>query len=371
MMNVRRVLVRHLSTSAPTVTTTAPRLAELRSKIASEPPTSSSPVTTSVIGTSSTPTPVDAPSYFIKTYGCQMNVSDTAVVRSILNTAGFVETEVEAEADVNLTNTCAIRDNAEEKVWQRLRQLRASERKAKRAHSQKLSNLDAAEKTTPPPPQVLAVLGCMAERLKTDMFTVDGPKVDVVVGPDAYRNLPDLLTSQLNIDPSSLSPPSRGCDTQLSFTETYAEITPTRSSAESTTAFVSVMRGCNNMCSYCVVPFTRGRERSRNLDSIVDEARAAIGTGVREITLLGQNVNSYHDKSEAALLNKPETDYATSHGDFTNMCVQSEASGDKRASINPTRALRVYETRATSREFPSPRIPEPSSSLPLIYSHEP
>jgi MiaB/RimO family radical SAM methylthiotransferase len=324
---------------------------------------------------------VDAPTFHLKTYGCQMNVSDTAVVRSILSGAGFVESASEEDADVSLTNTCAIRDNAEAKVWQRLRTLRALERKRKwkpqtfmgkqhRAQQKAKSpnaQPNAEPSGAPPPPprpstdgdQVVAVLGCMAERLKTDLFTDDGPTVDVVVGPDAYRSLPALLSKALAKNNKSLplSQRSRGCDTELSFTETYAEISPERGENERTAAFISVMRGCNNMCSYCVVPFTRGRERSRDLPSIVREAREAVASGVREITLLGQNVNSYHDKSEEALAARPAADYETSQGEFKNMYNLRGGGGhyfadlvEAVADIDPE--VRVRFTSPHPKDFP-------------------
>jgi MiaB/RimO family radical SAM methylthiotransferase len=295
-------------------------------------------------------TAVDAPTYHIKTYGCQMNVSDTAVVRSILNTAGFVETEEVGEADVSLTNTCAIRDGAEEKVWHRLRQLRAEERKAK-VGSRKDGNVRKKDPSSVD--QVVGVLGCMAERLSTSMFEKEnGPKIDVVVGPDAYRALPELLHTALGRGVES-----RGCNTELSFHETYREIIPARGDNEKTTAFVSVMRGCNNMCSYCVVPFTRGRERSRDLPSIVAECEQAISDGVKEITLLGQNVNSYHDRTEEAKAANPEADYETSRGDFNNTFRRKGGGGyyfadlvKAVADIDPE--VRVRFTSPHPKDFP-------------------
>ena len=148
----------------------------------------------------------------------------------------------------------------------------------------------------------------MSERIKGDIFSDSKANVDVVVGPDAYRSLPTLLSTALNADS-----PSRGCDTQLSFTETYADVVPRRGDKEAVDAYVSVMRGCNNMCSYCVVPFTRGRERSKALADVVEESRRLIDAGVREITLLGQNVNSYHDRTSEG------GTYDVSNSGFTNL----------------------------------------------------
>ena len=233
--------------------------------------------------TSSSPSP---PTLFhLKTYGCQMNVSDSDIVRSLLLDAGLHETTDEHAADVLLTNTCAIRENAEQKVWQRLRDVKKRNK-------------------------LVGVLGCMAERLKHDLLQ-DG-LADLVVGPDAYRDLPHLIPSLLHRNVET------AVNVQLSLDETYADVRPTFQ--HKTSAFVSVMRGCNNMCSYCVVPFTRGRERSRPYTSVLDECKTWIQEyGVKEIVLLGQNVNSYHDKSNEAVAANPATDYSTSNTGFTNL----------------------------------------------------
>lgn len=235
----------------------------------------------------------DATTFHIKTYGCQMNVSDSDIVRALLLESGLREVSTEKEASVLLTNTCAIRENAEQKVWSRLRDF----------NGKKLAKNRAT--------QVVGVLGCMAERLKHDLLQ-DG-LADLVVGPDAYRDLPRLIQVLLDDDEET------AVNVQLSLEETYADVKPVRRNPGDVSAFSSIMRGCNNMCSYCVVPFTRGRERSRPFDSIVSEIQQLLEEGVKEVVLLGQNVNSYHDKSEAAKLAQPQTMYHTSNDGFSNL----------------------------------------------------
>ena len=201
---------------------------------------------------------------FIETYGCQMNVGDSEIVVSIMQREGYVYTERLDEADVILINTCSIRDNAEQRIWGRLAEMKRY-RRAK-------------------PGLVVGIIGCMAERLKERLL--DGPTgVDVVAGPDAYRDLPHLVREA--------EAGGKGVNVLLSTEETYAEIAPVRLDRNGVSAFVAIMRGCNNFCSYCIVPYTRGRERSRDPQTIVDEARTLFGNGYREVTLLGQNVNSY------------------------------------------------------------------------------
>mmetsp|Transcript_6441 Transcript_6441/g.9422 ORF Transcript_6441/g.9422 Transcript_6441/m.9422 type:complete len:640 (-) Transcript_6441:835-2754(-) len=246
--------------------------------------------------------------FHLRTYGCQMNVSDSDIVRSILlSNSNMEETEEEMEADVLLTNTCAIRENAETKIWHRLQVLRALDSK----HPKRSQNGTTRRR-------IIGVLGCMAERVKEDLFR-DG-NADMVVGPDAYRDLPRLINMLSTADSSSPDHREKALNVQLSFDETYADVIPVRSNPEDISAFVSVMRGCNNMCSYCVVPWTRGRERSRELFSIVDEVKRLYEeNNVKEIILLGQNVNSYHDKSPRALAVNPVATYETSNQGFTNM----------------------------------------------------
>ncbi|KAK9129771.1 hypothetical protein Sjap_010258 [Stephania japonica] len=216
-----------------------------------------------------------------ETYGCQMNVNDMEIVLSIMKKAGYSEVVgVPESAEIIFINTCAIRDNAEQKVWQRLNYFWFLKRHWK-------SNVATGRAESLSPPKVV-VLGCMAERLKDKILDAD-KMVDVVCGPDAYRDLPHLL--------EEVDYGQKGINTLLSLEETYADISPVRISKNSVTAFVSVMRGCNNMCSFCIVPFTRGRERSRPVESIVREVGELWNEGVKEIMLLGQNVNSYNDTS--------------------------------------------------------------------------
>ena len=201
---------------------------------------------------------------YIETYGCQMNVADTEVVFSILGKEGYVRTEEMAEADVILANTCSVRDNAEQRIWGRIEQFNF-QRKTR-------------------PDVVVGILGCMAERLKDALL--ESGKVDIVAGPDAYRSLPRLLAAASQGHPQ--------IDVLLSREETYGDIAPVRVDKNGVSAFISIMRGCNNVCSYCVVPYTRGAERSRDPHTIVREACECAQQGYKEITLLGQNVDSYH-----------------------------------------------------------------------------
>lgn len=201
---------------------------------------------------------------YVESYGCQMNFSDSEIVASVLIKEGFQTTKVMEEADVIMVNTCAIRDNAEQRVRGRLDEFRR------------------VKKTNPD--LVVGVMGCMAERLKTKLLDED-KLVDIVVGPDSYRDLPNLVrvaeTGQ------------KAVNVLLSRDETYADIAPVRLGGNGISAFISITRGCDNMCTFCVVPFTRGRERSRDPESIVEEARQLFNDGYREVTLLGQNVDSY------------------------------------------------------------------------------
>jgi tRNA-2-methylthio-N6-dimethylallyladenosine synthase len=206
---------------------------------------------------------------YIESYGCQMNFSDSEIVTSILQEGGYATTSNFEVADVILLNTCAIRDNAEQKVRNRLKNFNYLKKKR--------------------PEMVVGVLGCMAERLKTK-FLEEEKIVDVVAGPDAYRDLPNLL--------NEVEDGHKAINVFLSKEETYADITPVRLNSNGVTAFVSIMRGCDNMCSFCVVPFTRGRERSRDPYSIIRECQDLLDAGYKEVTLLGQNVDSYKWASE-------------------------------------------------------------------------
>ena len=207
------------------------------------------------------------PQVHIETFGCQMNESDSELVRSMLKREGFVFTEDRERADVVLVNTCAIRENAHNKIY---------------AH---LSELKTIKKQRP---LVVGVLGCMAQNLKSDLATKE-PLIDVLAGPDAYRQLPSLLTTALQAQELGLS--QKGFALDLSEYETYEGIMPDRNSGVN--AWITVMRGCDNFCSFCVVPYTRGRERSRDPESVLLEARDASVRGFKQVTLLGQNVNSY------------------------------------------------------------------------------
>ncbi len=204
-------------------------------------------------------------SFYIESYGCAMNFADSEVVASILGEQGFGAVKTPELADLILINTCSIREKAEDTVRKRLTEFR----KIKKAK----------------PGLIVGVLGCMAERLK-GTFIEQEKLVDIVVGPDAYRSLPGLI--------EEAATGQKGVNVLLSREETYADISPIRLNSNGVTAFVSIMRGCNNMCSFCVVPFTRGRERSRDAASIVQECEALFNEGYREVTLLGQNVDSYH-----------------------------------------------------------------------------
>ena len=198
---------------------------------------------------------------YIETYGCQMNVNDSEVILSILLDAGYTHTENIEEANVILANTCSIRDNAEQRIWGRIDQFKL----------QKRNREDV----------VIGIVGCMAERLKDKLLTA----VDIVAGPDSYRTLPALL--------EAVAPDKPQINVLLSHEETYAEIKPVRLDKNGVSAFISIMRGCNNVCSYCVVPYTRGAERSRDPYTILNEAKDLFARGYKEVTLLGQNVDSY------------------------------------------------------------------------------
>ena len=201
---------------------------------------------------------------FIETYGCQMNVADTEVVASIMEMDGYTLTNEDTEADAIFVNTCSIRENAEQKVIQRLEYFQSIKRKRK-------ENL------------IIGVLGCMAERAKSDL--IDKHNVDIVVGPDAYLDLPNLI--------GAAEQGEKVMNVELSKTETYKDVVPLKLSGSNISGYISIMRGCDKFCTYCIVPFTRGRERSREPESILNELRIMQEKGFREVILLGQNVNSY------------------------------------------------------------------------------
>ena len=202
---------------------------------------------------------------FIETYGCQMNVADSEVVASVMQMAGYELTEELEEADAVFLNTCSIRDNAEQKIFSRLEYFASLRKKRK---GRKL---------------IVGVLGCMAERVKDDLIANHG--VDIVAGPDAYLSLPDLV--------ASAEVGEKAIDIELSTTETYRDVIPQRIGHNRISGFISIMRGCNNFCSYCIVPYVRGRERSRDPQCVLQEVRELVAAGYKDITLLGQNVNSY------------------------------------------------------------------------------
>ena len=214
---------------------------------------------------------------YIETYGCQMNVADSEVVVSILKGAGYEPTENIKEAGLILINTCSIRDNAEQRIWGRLKAI---------SHLKKQKN-----------DLKIGIIGCMAERLKEKLIETD-QLVDIVVGPDAYRDLPSLITEAES--------GHKAVNVLLSREETYADISPIRMDNNGVTSFVSIMRGCNNICAYCVVPYVRGAERSRDPESVLKEATDLYESGYREVTLLGQNVDSYNWQSEQGIVGFPE-----------------------------------------------------------------
>lgn len=214
---------------------------------------------------------------FIETYGCQMNVADTEVVASIMEMGGYSLTDNDKEADAIFVNTCSIRDNAEQKVVQRLEYFNAMKRKRKT-------------------PLIVGVLGCMAERVKSDL--IDDHNVDIVVGPDAYLDLPNLV--------GAAERGEKAINIELSKTETYKDVMPLKLNGSNISGYLSIMRGCDKFCTYCIVPYTRGRERSREPESILNELHDMRQKGFREVTLLGQNVNSYHYRDE-----EHDTDFPT------------------------------------------------------------
>ncbi|HRZ41626.1 MAG TPA: tRNA (N6-isopentenyl adenosine(37)-C2)-methylthiotransferase MiaB [Bacteroidales bacterium] len=214
---------------------------------------------------------------FIETFGCQMNFSDSEVVASVMNDQGYELCGSAAEADLVFINTCSIRENAEQRVRKRLRELKGLKKKH--------------------PGLRIGILGCMAERLREQLFDEE-PLVDLIAGPDSYRKLPEML--------QELDEGRRTAQVLLSEEETYADLEPVRYGSNKISAYISIMRGCQNFCSYCVVPYTRGRERSRDPESIVKEAERLVAEGYREVTLLGQNVNSYQWQQGDSVILFPE-----------------------------------------------------------------
>lgn len=212
---------------------------------------------------------------FIETYGCQMNVADSEVVASVMKMAGYELTDSLDNADAVFLNTCSVRENAEHKIYNRLEALHALQKKRK---------------------LIIGVLGCMAEHVKDDL--IENHYVDLVAGPDAYLTLPGLI--------ASVEAGEKAINIELSKTETYRDVIPSHICGNHISSFVSIMRGCNNFCTYCIVPYTRGRERSRDIESILNEVKDLEAKGYKEITLLGQNVNSYHfERKDGSVVSFP------------------------------------------------------------------
>lgn len=284
-------------------------------------------------------------SYYIETYGCQMNVADTELVHSILTSAGLEHTTDPAAASVLLLNTCAIREGAEQRIWGRLGDFKGMIRRES-ALGQPAKEVTAAVESafatgataskaivddlgprrvrgpSAAAAPIVGVLGCMAERLKSKMLETD-KVVDFVAGPDAYRDLPRLIKL---VEGGQMS-----MNVQLSLDETYADITPVRRESNQVAAFVSITRGCDNMCSYCIVPYTRGRERSRKADSILAEVQQLAAAGFKEVTLLGQNVNSYNDTSTFT-----ETDTAVAAAATESSAAAAAAAAPARVPLQST-----------------------------------
>ncbi|KAI8372210.1 tRNA-I(6)A37 thiotransferase enzyme MiaB [Blakeslea trispora] len=273
--------------------------------------------------------------FFIEVYGCQMNVNDTEILNAIMTQTGFERTDQLDEANVVFLVTCAIRDNAEARIWDRLKYLRHYKTKI--------------NKESPP---IVGVLGCMAERLKTKLLEEDR-LVDIVCGPDGYRSIPHLI---------SLAAEEEYTDgianVMLSADETYADVMPMRLDTSNASGWVSIMRGCNNMCSFCIVPFTRGNERSRPIDSILDEVRYLNDQGVKEVTVLGQNVNSYRDESESKyFVTSNGAGASLSNAGFKTIYKRKDGGRrftellDKVSLINPE--MRIRFTSPHPKDFPT------------------
>ncbi|XP_055121571.1 mitochondrial tRNA methylthiotransferase CDK5RAP1 isoform X3 [Symphalangus syndactylus] len=265
---------------------------------------------------------------YLETYGCQMNVNDTEIAWSILQKSGYLRTSNLQEADVILLVTCSIREKAEQTIWNRLHQLKALKTRRPRSRV----------------PLKIGILGCMAERLKEEILNRE-KTVDILAGPDAYRDLPRLL--------AVAESGQQAANVLLSLDETYADVMPVQTSPSATSAFVSIMRGCDNMCSYCIVPFTRGRERSRPIASILEEVKKLSEQGLKEVTLLGQNVNSFRDNSEVQFNNAVPTNL--SRGFTTNY--KTKQGGlrfahllDQVSRVDPE--MRIRFTSPHPKDFP-------------------
>lgn len=272
--------------------------------------------------------------FYIEVYGCQMNVNDTEILNSIMTKTGYERTENLDDANVVFLVTCAIRDNAEVRIWERLKYLR---------HYKTKINSDN--------PPIVGVLGCMAERLKSKLLEEDR-LVDIVCGPDGYRSIPHLISLAESEYDDGVA------NVMLSADETYADVMPMRLDTNSVAGWVSIMRGCNNMCSFCIVPFTRGNERSRPIDSILDEVRYLSDQGVKEVTVLGQNVNSYRDESESKyFMSDSNVGADLSNPGFKTIYKRKEGGRrftellDKVSMINPE--MRIRFTSPHPKDFPT------------------
>lgn len=259
---------------------------------------------------------------YIETYGCQMNVADSEVVASILQMDGFEATEDIAQADLILVNTCSVRDNAEQRVLARIQYFQSFKKKKKKL--------------------IIGVLGCMAERVKEELL--EKHHVDLVVGPDSYLDLPNLIGAVENGE--------KAINVELSTTETYKDVIPLKISGIKISGFISIMRGCNNFCTYCIVPYTRGRERSREAESILNEVRALKEEGYKEITLLGQNVNSYSYQEGDETISFPQLLELVAK-EAPNMRIRFTTSHPKDMSDETLEIIAKYDNLCKSIHLPA------------------
>ena len=289
---------------------------------------------------------------FIETYGCQMNVADSEVIASVMQMAGYSVADTLEEADAVFMNTCSIRDNAEQKILNRL-EFFHSLRKKKRG-------------------LIVGVLGCMAERVKNDLIT--NHHVDLVAGPDAYLTLPELI--------ASVEAGEKAINVELSTTETYRDVIPSRICGNHISGFVSIMRGCNNFCTYCIVPYTRGRERSRDVDSILGEVADLVAKGYKEVTLLGQNVNSYRfEKPDEETITFPmllRTVAEAAPGrayPFHHLAPQGHERRNPPGHCRHAQRVQAHPPAGAERKQPHPEVDEPQVRPRVVYgprgSHPP
>jgi len=273
---------------------------------------------------------------YIETYGCQMNVADSEVVASVMQMAGYEPTDTLDDADAVFLNTCSVRDNAEQKIFHRLDALAAVKRQRAANHSADLGGASDG--------LIIGVLGCMAERVKDDLL--QNHHCDLVAGPDAYLSLPDLI--------AQAETGHKAINIELSTSETYRDVVPQRLGVgHKIGGYVSIMRGCNNFCHYCIVPYTRGRERSRDVESILREVRDLRDRGFREVTLLGQNVNSY--RTENSELRTERCDYSTENSELrTERCDYSQGEqGNHTSHFSPlTSHFSPLTSRLETSQFP-------------------